>query len=350
MLVSLFVSLLCVACTAAPRYEVTFRRYQRQHQPVVPVVSSLLGESDFKWNYNAAALAYGKGDSKLALLVRCQDQKSPNDKWSTTSSVIAWSELVAPFTFSKVTNDSVVFRPQEPYENYGTEDPRVTQKDGVYYLLYSAVYQNSTGVLSQLALATTTAPWNASAWTRHGPLFPKNGWSKSGAMLIRDEPPHYLFFGDSSFHDGLQIATSNDLLSWDLQPGTMLPMRPKKFDSSLVEAGPMPLPLSDGNYLFIYNSAQKGFPSSKPGWDMKYNVGYAILNGKNPVEVLERSEDPLLSPELGWEEGTGDNLSLTPNVVFLEGWQPIDKDTFLVFYGGADSVIGAGEISVKIHQ
>jgi hypothetical protein len=41
----------------------------------------------------------------------------------------------------------------------------------------------------------------------------------------------------------------------------------------------MPLPLSDGNYLFLYNSARSGYPSNKPGYDLQYNVGWAILNG-----------------------------------------------------------------------
>jgi predicted GH43/DUF377 family glycosyl hydrolase len=57
-------------------------------------------------------------------------------------------------------------------------------------------------------------------------------------------------------------------------------VRNNSFDSVLVEAGPMPLPLSDGNYLFIYNSARKGYPSKKPNWDMQYNVGWAVLDGK----------------------------------------------------------------------
>jgi predicted GH43/DUF377 family glycosyl hydrolase len=50
------------------------------------------------------------------------------------------------------------------------------------------------------------------------------------------------------------------------------------FDSFLVEAGPMPLQLSDGNYLFLYNSARHGYPSKKPNWDVQYNVGYLILD------------------------------------------------------------------------
>jgi len=219
-------------------------------------------------------------------------------------------------------------------------------------MLYSAVqdYHNGT-IMSRLALATTTNP-STKNWKRHGILFPNlghGGWSKSGAMLIREKPPHYLFFGDSSYEPGLQVATSNDLLNWSLRPGTMLDMRKDKFDSALVEAGPMPLPLSDGNYLFIYNSARKGFPSIKPNFDFQYNVGFAILDKDDPTKVLQRSEFPIISPILAWEKGTLPNLHLTPNVVFLEGWIPYGPNNrFLVFYGGADSVVGVGIVDVKI--
>jgi predicted GH43/DUF377 family glycosyl hydrolase len=89
-------------------------------------------------------------------------------------------------------------------------------------------------------------------------------WTKSGALLIRDsdpeypvEGPHLLFWGDSSFVPGLQYATSPDLLTWQNQPGVWLPLRNDSyFDSALVEAGPYPMRLSDGNYLLLYNSAR----------------------------------------------------------------------------------------------
>jgi hypothetical protein len=47
-----------------------------------------------------------------------------------------------------------------------------------------------------------------------------------------------------------------------------------------------------------------------------------------------------------------DELDLTPNVVFVEGWARFPNganDTFLVFYGGADSVIGIGKVVVNVN-
>ncbi len=106
--------------------------------------------------------------------------------------------------------------------------------------------------------------------------------------------------------------------------------------------------LLNGNYLFFYNSARSGFPSHKPGYDLQYNVGWLILDGSDPSIILQRSEVPLLSPELAWEIGDKPYLGLVPRVVFLEAAKPLGDDTFLVFYGGADSVIGAAKVSLIV--
>jgi hypothetical protein len=37
------------------------------------------------------------------------------------------------FNFSSITEKSVVFEPQEPWENYGTEDPRIAYREKVHF-------------------------------------------------------------------------------------------------------------------------------------------------------------------------------------------------------------------------
>lgn len=72
-----------------------------------------------------------------------------------------------------------------------------------------------------------------------------------------------------------------------------------------------------------------------------------ILDGKDPSKILERSSVPILSPELGWEIGTEPYLDCVPRVVFLEGAKSLGNNNFLVFYGGADSVIGTAIVKVS---
>jgi len=64
-----------------------------------------------------------------------------------------------------------------------------------------------------------------------------------------------------------------------------------------VESGPPPLLLSNGNYIFFYNSAEKGWPE-----DLKtsYHVGWVILDGQDPTKILARSEQPLMGSQYSW--------------------------------------------------
>lgn len=253
-----------------------------------------------------------------------------------------------------ITEESIVFEGEGETENYGTEDPRVVYREstGEYILLYTAVQDFHNGTLAaKLSMATTKTPTVKSSWIRHGPVFPDIPWSKSGALLLRDDvpgSPHYLIFGDSSLMPGIQMATSYDLKKWTIQSGLFLEVRTNSWDSALVESGPMPLRLEDGNYLFIYNSARGGFPSKKPGYQFQYNVGWLILDKNDPTKILQRSDQPILSPVRDWEKGSNPNgLALVPNVVFCEGWAASGPNQYTLYYGGADSVIGA--VSLKMN-
>ena len=100
----------------------------------------------------------------------------------------------------------------------------------------------------------------------------------------------------------------------------------------LVEAGPPPMLLSDGNYLFIYNSARQN--ASSPD-HFEYNIGWLIINGSNPLHIIQRSDTPLLSPQLGWE------VSLLRLHTFSSPPQPSSHPlvfTFVNVVGGCTSV------------
>lgn len=73
-----------------------------------------------------------------------------------------------------------------------------------------------------------------------------------------------LIFGDSSIVPGLQTATTDSstrYTEYKYNSSIFLPIRTDMWDSALVEAGPPPIPLSNGNILFFYNSARTGVPS-----------------------------------------------------------------------------------------
>jgi predicted GH43/DUF377 family glycosyl hydrolase len=152
------------------------------------------------------------------------------------------------------------------------------KNDSYYYMMYTAY--NGSSIL--LNLARNQNPTDRNSWERLGPVFPNYQNSKSGALLLRNRPPHYLFWGDSD----IRVAMSDDFKKWKDIGTIFLSPRADHFDSRLVESGPPPLLLSNGDYLFIYNSAEKGWPEDP---QTAYHVGWVILDGNNPTIIKQRS-------------------------------------------------------------
>jgi predicted GH43/DUF377 family glycosyl hydrolase len=125
--------------------------------------------------------------------------------------------------------------------------------------------------------------------------------------------------------DQMGLSYSNDLIHWSEATKTpVLPRRPGKFDSRVVEPGPPPILTADGIVL-VYNGADD---------TLVYRTGVAVFDRHDPRKVLYRSEVPLFAPELEWEK-----VGQVPNVVFVEGLVA-DQDRYLLYYGGADKYVG----------
>lgn len=176
------------------------------------------------------------------------------------------------------------------------------------YAFFTDTCYGSGGGLCHATTTDPTAP-APGLWTRYGVM-----WSgKSAALLIRDAPPHYLYQGDSN----IQLWTTTDLFNYTLVTSRFITPRGDHFDNDLVEAGPPPLLLEDGNYLFLHNSANNSAGHC-------YHPGYVILSGADPSVILQRSEVPLLSPTRDWELGDAPAECNVQCVVFLEAAAPVD--------------------------
>lgn len=333
-------------CILAVAFSLEVKVVSRSQKPVLSFVD---GSAAYQQIMNPTFVeASPATNGKSGLLARSQNCSS--DVGGTCvfcggsqakASVLTFANIVSADgeKFAFVDDKSVVFGPGDSSDSWGTEDPRMAfnRADGLYYMFYTA-YNGSSIFLS---LATSTNPTSADKWTRYGAVFPTMQNSKSGALLIRDAGPHYLLWGDSS----IRITKSDDLKHWESIGDVLIAPRADHFDSKLVESGPPPLLLSNGNYLFFYNSAELGWPD-----DLKtaYHVGWLILDGADPTNILARSEEPLLAPQFAWEQGLAPYTCNVPNVVFLEAAHPVGKDTFQVYFGGADNTIGSAIIEVVL--
>ena len=213
-------------------------------------------------------------------------------------------------------------------------------------------------------LSSSPNPTDPASWTLHGELLP--GTYTGGASLLfragDAAAPHLAFVSDSNTANTLLLAESagGDPTRWRLRTGANdtahVFMRGRRgcWDEAGVAAGPQPERLSSGDFLYVYN-IDTGFPyqPNPPGTPYlgRCALGWAVLDGDDPSRVVARSAAPLLTADLAWEncvpEGKGRTCQ-EPHVVFSTGMKPLGGDEFLVFYGAADTDVGAAHIKVRV--
>jgi predicted GH43/DUF377 family glycosyl hydrolase len=265
--------------------------------------------------FNPAVVRRG---GKIVMLYRAQD--------AVGTSRLGYAESEDAVHF--VRRAEPVLRPEAEYEkNGGVEDPRLVEIAGRYVLTYTGYNKQD----AQLCLAESK---DLIHWERKGVLLPAHkgnwntGWTKSGAILTEKIQGRYWMYwlgtaADKT--DQMGLSSSEDLLHWKEETTTpVLPKRPGRFDSRVVEPGPPPVITTEGIVL-VYNGADD---------NLVYRTGVAVFDLRDPRKVMYRSEQPLLVPELEWEKH-----GQVPNVVFVEGLLA-EKDRYLLYYGGADKCVG----------
>ncbi|KAH3731698.1 family 43 glycosylhydrolase [Pelomyxa schiedti] len=324
----------------------------------VPVVSYLDGTSMYQQAFNPSIVVPLVTGKQPGLIVRSQNCTAvPGGECTycsgadshasvlTLASLKQSSDLCTDPVFDIIDKSTIVFSPEEglSMEKYGTEDPRIAydKSTGLYYMFYTCY--GPTDIL--LCLATTMDPTSPDGWTRVGPIFPDQQGSKSGALLIRESGPHYLFWGAGE----VRVTTSKDPTVWPSIGDMFLQPRADNFDSQGVESGPPPLLLSDGNYFFIYNSWNNTWPTDPTA---EYHPAWVILDGTTPSTIIQRASEPFMHPTQAWEQGVYPYTCNAPRVVFVEAAVACgdSDDVFRIFYGGADAVVGTALIHVSISQ
>ncbi len=309
---SLFILLSCSNCSQKTnnQYSLPFNEINRVSENPILSPSSLTWESKDLFNPTSIEV-----DGKIALLYRAEDSTGIGI-WNGTSRIgIAWSEDGIHFK----REEKPVFEPSEPYElPGGCEDPRVVKIEDTFYLTYTA-YDGKT---ARLCLASSKDLYN---WTKHGPMFPKLGWTKAGVIVPQKiDGKYYMYFGEY----GAWLASSPDMINWKLvQEDHILPERPNMFDSDITECGPTPI-ITDQGILVVYNGAEKKDEGCI------YRTGYAYFSKKDPAKLLYRCIEPFFYPK-EINEITGQ----VNNVVFVEGLTYF-KGKWFMYFGMADSHIG----------
>lgn len=235
-----------------------------------------------------------------------------------------------------------ILSPQEDYEEFGVEDPRIAFIEGTYYLTYTGWDRKA----ARLCLATST---DLRTWTRHGPLFPGfdtfatvdprgHDWSKAGVIVpVRMQGRWWMYFGEG----GIYWATSDDLLHWT--PGTpdtepMYAPTPGSFDADLVEIGTSPVLTANGLLVMLTNGATRTVHEDGTV-DVDYRCGQIAVDPDDPTRVLARLQEPWLRPQT-FEDLNG----LVSNVTFVEGLVQF-RGRWFAYYGQSDTTL-----AVAVHD
>jgi predicted GH43/DUF377 family glycosyl hydrolase len=210
-------------------------------------------------------------------------------------------------------------------ESFGIEDCRVTEVKGSYYLTFTEVSENGVGVGLM-----HTRDWKN--FNRQGMIFPPH--NKDCALFnekIRDK--YYCLNRPSGLFPGgnyLWLSSSPDLKFWG-EHTCILRTRKGMWDSARVGAGAEPIKTPDG-WLEIYHGANEEY---------RYCLGALLLDLEDPSKVLARSKDPIMEPEMDYEQE-----GFFGNVIFTNGhW--VNDDQIHMYYGASDTVICGATFSIK---
>jgi predicted GH43/DUF377 family glycosyl hydrolase len=102
------------------------------------------------------------------------------------------------------------------------------------------------------------------------------------------------------------------------------PGRVDYWDNKLRGPGPIPVK-TDRGWLLLYHAQENREPH-------KYKLGAMILDKDDPTKILYRSNHPILSPDMYYENDS------KPGVVYASGAVIRGNDLF-VYYGGGDKVV-----------
>jgi len=245
-------------------------------------------------------------------------------------SIIGIAESLDGYTFSVRPEPFIV--PEKEgifgeYEEYGVEDCRISKIDDTYFLTYSAYSRHGVRV----ALAKTTDFQSlekisliTEADYRNIVLFPE----KINGKYVRLGRPHSEISPWS-----IWISYSPDMIHWGNSKVVMKPMT-YHWDEMKIGPGATPIRTEKG-WLHIYHGV---FPTMDGS---VYRLGVALHDLNDPAKIVGVSDEWILQPEEPYEV-TG----YVHNVVFTCGAVPEDDGTIKIYWGGADTVLCAGDAQI----
>jgi len=213
-------------------------------------------------------------------------------------------------------NATFIF-PDNIYEEYGLEDPRITRLENSYYVTFTAVSSNGINVRLMKTDDFVT-------FKRMGNIFHSD--NKDCVIFPEKVKGRYFALHRPSISQfgklDIWTATSQNLSDWGNHQ-IMLQARIAYQESIRVGAGAVPF-LTDKGWVAIYHSADGKH---------NYHLTAMLLDRDDPNLVRNKSLRPLVYPTETYERS-----GFVNNVVFTCG--AIDKpDAIWIYYGACDECV-----------
>ncbi len=239
--------------------------------------------------------------------------------WDSKTTVSQFGYAVSKDGINFYRFDKPVYEKSDaPEETRGVEDPRITLIDNTFYILYTGY----SGKNYQICGASTK---NFITYKRLGIVLQED-YNKDAAFFPGKINNKYVLLHRRM--PNIWIAFSDDMKNWENHTIIMETI-PNSWEEEKIGIAGTPIKTEKG-WLLFYHAVDKNHT---------YRLGIAMLDLNNPTKVLMRQSEPILEPELSWEKD-----GWIKNVVFSCGAIEMD-DKYIVYYGGADTVIGAAYVS-----
>ncbi len=315
----------------APRDEGRAQREASEHRsgPIVdryadnPILSGadFPADSDIIRVFNSGVAKFRGG---YVMACRAEDRALRNRIWIADSKDgIRFTPRSAPVS---LPHDDPEFAEYTQGMYY---DPRITEIDGVFYLMHAA----HSGHGCRLSLVKTI-DFEHFEWmgfvsetdNRNGVLFPE----KIGGLYARlDRPNTGSDFGD------MWVSYSPDLIFWG-KSRCALRNSDVRWAWSKIGPGSVPIKTPEG-WLNVFHGVRTQCKAH-----YVYQLGVCLHDLHDPSRVIAMAKDAILFPEEDYEL-TGQ----TPSVVFTCGTVVEDDGTVKLYYGGADTVMALATTTVE---
>jgi predicted GH43/DUF377 family glycosyl hydrolase len=302
-------------------------------------------------------------------IVMAPDPADPREAWGVLNpaatrgpdgELYLFPRLVAEGNYSRIGRARVLFEdgtavgverlgialePEESWERKGVEDPRITfvRSLGLYLMAYTAFGPHGP----RIAVASSS---DLERWERHGLVrfgADLDSYDNKDAALFPEPVPGpdgravyaLLHRPVNEERPGIWVSFAEDARELGVSGHRRVAGPEQPWEELKIGAGPPPIRTDDGWLLLYHGVSGRLDEGTDLQQAVRYCAGAMLLDPEAVWKVIARAPEPLLEPETG-EEREG----IVPNVVFPTGLDERPDGTADVYYGMADSRIGAARL------